>query len=157
MESPMMNAYTRLSLAAIPLVIFACSHPTSMMSGGGEGGIMFHEDTGGGGAAPCGGCITPTLACEPGDTEVACGRGGHSCEACAFTNASGSCSDGACVLGACDYLFLNCDGNDANGCETPKTNADNCGACGVRCAAGQMCLEHCDPSKPNDPCTFTCE
>jgi hypothetical protein len=41
--------------------------------------------------------------------------------------------------GTCGMGFSNCDGNDANGCETDTTTATNCGACGKACANGEVC------------------
>jgi hypothetical protein len=40
---------------------------------------------------------------------------------------------------ACGAGALNCDGNDANGCETDSTTVTNCGACGNACTSGQVC------------------
>ncbi len=45
-----------------------------------------------------------------------------------------ACSDGSCV---CDDGFGDCDGEPQNGCETVvAVDANNCGACGVRCQNG---------------------
>ncbi len=40
----------------------------------------------------------------------------------------------ACAPGTAD-----CDGRLSTGCETNATTTTNCGACGVACAAGQVC------------------
>ncbi|AKU93931.1 Tryptophan synthase alpha chain [Labilithrix luteola] len=55
-----------------------------------------------------------------------------------------------CVGGQCNQLtcasgWLDCDGDAAdpagNGCETnARSDANNCGACGKKCGAGQLCL-----------------
>ncbi|MBL8603585.1 MAG: hypothetical protein JNK72_16795 [Myxococcales bacterium] len=67
--------------------------------------------------------LTSTTSCG------ACGR------ACTFANASATCVNGACAMGACNTGFADCDGNPANGCETPVSgDVNNCGACGNRCA-----------------------
>jgi hypothetical protein len=64
----------------------------------------------------------------------ACGR------TCSFASATGTCTAGACRVTMCTGTGGNCDGNDANGCETDLiNNAVHCGACGVRCAAGRTC------------------
>jgi hypothetical protein len=52
---------------------------------------------------------------------------------CAFPNASATCTDGTCAFGACNPGFGDCDGNQANGCETLTTTAADCGTCGNLC------------------------
>ncbi|MFO0609192.1 MAG: hypothetical protein U0324_38870 [Polyangiales bacterium] len=119
--------------------------------------------------ARCGACITAcstaggTASCTAGACGIACaaGRGncngavGDGCEvdlttavancgacgaACALAHATPVCAAGSCAVGACAPGFLNCDGLAANGCEVnPQTDTANCGACGARCGAGQVC------------------
>jgi hypothetical protein len=60
-----------------------------------------------------------------------CGMCGRSCS---YANASASCTAGSCAIGACNAGFGNCDGNAANGCETPLNTTSNCGGCGTMCA-----------------------
>jgi hypothetical protein len=68
---------------------------------------------------------------------------------CSFANAAATCATGTCALGACAMGFANCDMNAANGCESSTaTDNANCGGCGVRCAAGQVCSA--------GACTTTC-
>ncbi len=76
-------------------------------------------------AADANGCETPlnTLS-NCGGCAVGCSR----------ANATASCNAGACTLGACNAGFGNCDGNAANGCETPLNSLANCGSCGATCA-----------------------
>ncbi|MBL8685464.1 MAG: hypothetical protein JNK05_40185 [Myxococcales bacterium] len=62
-----------------------------------------------------------------------CGR------VCSFANATALCSAGSCALGACNAGWANCDGNPANGCETPTNTTTDCGGCGVACVSGQTC------------------
>ncbi len=67
----------------------------------------------------------------------ACGR------ACRLANAAVACADASCRIGACNPGFSNCNGVDADGCET-NVGADvtNCGACGRACSlpnAGASC------------------
>ncbi len=60
--------------------------------------------------------------------------------ACSFPNATPLCTAGACMLGACNRGFGNCDGNAANGCETDLTSmTTNCGFCAHRCSGGATC------------------
>jgi hypothetical protein len=37
--------------------------------------------------------------------------------ACSFSNAAATCSDGSCVMGACNQGYANCNLNNADGCE----------------------------------------
>jgi hypothetical protein len=69
-------------------------------------------------------------------TTANCGACG---KVCSFPHASASCEAAACVLGACDAGFADCDGDPANGCETPTTTVSNCGGCGVVCADAGAC------------------
>jgi hypothetical protein len=64
------------------------------------------------------------------------GCGATSCDACATPqHAAAACENGVCVLGTCEMGFMNCDGNEANGCETNVSNdPTQCGACGSPCS-----------------------
>src|SRR4051812_45303037 len=67
------------------------------------------------------------------DPTFGCGSA-TTCEACAFPNAHASCRDNKCAIAICEIPFDNCDGNDANGCETnTDTNVERCGLCGNAC------------------------
>lgn len=75
----------------------------------------------------------------------------HNCGACdnfcMFDHGQGDCSSGVCTLLICDPGWADCtsstDGGSLTGedCETNVANADDCGACGVSCGAGQVCSE----------------
>lgn len=55
---------------------------------------------------------------------------------CSYANATPVCSSGACSMGACSYLYGNCDGNTGNGCERSlAADTGNCGTCGNTCAS----------------------
>lgn len=95
------------------------------------------------GTPPCtaGGCISTTncsgvcrdLLTDPGN----CGSCGSTCSTRA--NAAPSCDAGVCRL-VCAAGFGNCDGNDANGCETNLRSSNTaCGGCAIRCQGGQTC------------------
>ncbi len=101
--------------------------------------------------------------CETSLNSVAnCGRCGG---ACSLAHATPACVAGSCTIGGCDSGWGNCDGNAANGCETPLTTTTNCGGCGVACTrananatcAGGSCaigscvagFGNCDGSDPN--------
>lgn len=74
-----------------------------------------------------------TNGCEASLTSVDdCGACGVTCE---HPAAVSSCMTGTCALTVCLDGAGNCDGNDANGCEsTLGSDMNNCGACGVSCA-----------------------
>src|SRR5262249_4556628 len=66
-----------------------------------------------------------------------CGACGH---ACAFPNARPTCVSATCKLGPCTAKYQNCDGNEANGCESQVLfDPKNCGMCGNACAIGEQC------------------
>lgn len=66
----------------------------------------------------------------------ACGR------ACSLAHALASCSASQCRVLACDATYVNCDGQDANGCEAAtQTDRNNCGLCGRRCPTGSACID----------------
>jgi hypothetical protein len=53
--------------------------------------------------------------------------------ACTRAHASATCTGGNCHIDTCDSGWGNCDGNDANGCETQLNTLQNCGRCGTAC------------------------
>lgn len=62
-----------------------------------------------------------------------------SCGGTPFLNYScgHSCSSGAYIV--CDPGYGNCDGDNANGCETSLRVNGNCGGCGITCTFGMTC------------------
>ena len=66
---------------------------------------------------------------------------------CSLTKATAVCVTGACAVETCSVGFADCDGNDANGCETDvRRSTIHCGTCGNSCAGGQRCQEGaCSP------------
>ncbi len=76
---------------------------------------------------PKDGCETPVLT----DADN-CGGCGVPCTG--LPNAQANCTNGNCVLGACNAGFANCDGNPQNGCEANLSRDPmNCGGCGKVC------------------------
>ena len=83
------------------------------------------------------GCET-NLGLDP-DNCGYCGR------VCNLPNATATCSGVNCLVASCDPGFENCDGNDANGCETDvTTNSLHCGACNRACVTAGTSSTRCE-------------
>ncbi len=79
------------------------------------------------------GCPAPTSLCfglcyDLSMSLANCGTCGRTCPR------TGTCSGGICCNG---FVTGNCDGIEANGCETTLDTRENCGACGNRCPAAR--------------------
>jgi len=92
----------------------------------------------------CGGFLVPCV--DPSYDDANCGACGNACPPQGDgtvevpTNAYFGCFEGECGTLKCNAIFGNCDGNlTSNGCETPLTSEDNCGACGNKCPDGMKC------------------
>ena len=89
------------------------------------------------GWADCNGLLDDGCEIRTDVDPANCGRCGL---VCAPAHASGAaCVSGACGYSQCDTGFGDCDGNAANGCETPLDTNANCGACGNACTLGFAC------------------
>ncbi len=75
-------------------------------------------------------------------------------DACAYDNASATCTVDGCALDACDANYGDCNGDaDTDGCETMLNTSAACGACDVACGP----LEGCAGDDVNGyACTATC-
>jgi hypothetical protein len=94
---------------------------------------------------PSDGCEAPLNSVED------CGV----CDAgCMFSGAAASCTGGLCAIAGCDPGRDDCDGNAANGCETPLDTVTDCGACGRACPAG---VANGDPVCVSGACDVTCD
>jgi hypothetical protein len=79
-----------------------------------------------------------------------CGTCGHVCNL--SNTATATCNNGVCLVAACNAGYGDCDGNPTNGCEIDlRVDPNHCGACGIRCAAGEGCLNSvCTPLQQPD-------
>ena len=145
------SALTSIALVAIALAAIAatwagCAAGDTTIgttSGTGSGGRAGTGGAGGtatstGGAGGSGGCAATEKVCngvcvKVDDPAFGCSQTG--CDGCPLLpNAQAACAGGVCVFGNCDAGFKNCDGNDANGCETNvEGDPTQCGACGSPC------------------------
>ncbi|MBL8678530.1 MAG: hypothetical protein JNK05_05170 [Myxococcales bacterium] len=90
------------------------------------------------GFANCDGVVSN--GCEVNTTNNASNCGGCGTR-CSLPNALAACSGSVCTVASCNTNFGNCDGNDANGCETDLTRSPaNCGRCGTNCGAAGACI-----------------
>src|SRR5690606_20887047 len=89
------------------------------------------------------------------DTLTDCGACGMPCS---LPNATATCAGGTCAIAACQPGWGNCDGDDANGCETRLDTLTDCGACGMMCtrdnaeascATGTCQIAACAPGYAN--------
>ncbi len=72
---------------------------------------------------------------------------------CAVPNGTPNCLNGNCTVGTCAAPFGNCDGNNANGCETNTlVSVEHCGGCGVLCATPANATPTCTAGT----CGFAC-
>jgi hypothetical protein len=89
------------------------------------------------GFADCDGSAANGCEVNTTNTPSHCGACGR---ACAVPNGTAGCAMSQCTVARCNAGFADCNGDDDDGCETATvSNNTACGACGVRCAAGQVC------------------
>ncbi len=123
---------------------------------------------------------SPTKKCSPSGTcaeactgdDTPCGTGGTCCsglclvltndvlncgqcgKACSKTNATPSCNAGVCTW-ECANGYGHCKPPGENsGCETNIRNADNCGACDVKCTSPPIVFTN-GVACAGDKCTYT--
>jgi hypothetical protein len=125
-----------LASAALAALVSSCLSTTGISGGAPEVDDAGNPvDTAVPDPNPCGKDLqTDAVNCG------ACGK------VCAFgLNSFPRCEAGTCKIG-CNSGFANCDGDDANGCETNLQNdASNCSACGHGCLGGTCAIGVCQP------------
>lgn len=110
-------------------------------------------------SCPVYGALAPYACATNTDTDP------DNCGACGRTCPTGSDAfhfRRACVNGECQPFcraeYADCNGSPDDGCESdPKTDRDNCGICGNKCAPGVACVNGkcgCPPGQTN--CNGTC-
>ena len=93
-----------------------------------------------GGFADCNNTVSDGCETNTNADKNNCGGCGVACSA---VNGVATCSGGRCNV-ACNAGFADCNGNPGDGCETAvATDANNCGACGVRCSANNVPTPTC--------------
>lgn len=81
--------------------------------------------------------------------EQNCGTCGYVCPD--LPNATPACLNAACIIGACDAGWADCDASTFDGCETfPETDVNHCGGCGQACGN----LAHAYPKCENSTCAI---
>ena len=95
-------------------------------------------------------CDAGVPGCESNlGTEANCQACGDVCQ---FANGIAECQVSGCALIGCNVDHDNCDGQDANGCETSLTADTNCGKCGTTCSQDQTCRKTNDLWSCQDKC-----
>ncbi len=116
-------------------------------------------------------CLAPNTWCDPRCTNTLtdsnnCGSCGNVCPYMeAPLGMAYGCANGECGHLRCVALYDDCNNDLSDGCEVSLSgDVENCGACGNKCAPGQICTIRpdkgpnpvcaCDPSETL--CGFTC-
>ncbi len=93
--------------------------------------------------------------CET-DLNASVGHCGACERPCQFLNASAACSNGTCRIASCVGGWGDCNGSEADGCETnTRTDPAHCGACREAVPSGQYCV-HGAPSLTCPPPLIVC-
>ncbi|MBK9001551.1 MAG: hypothetical protein IPM35_38010 [Myxococcales bacterium] len=104
-------------------------------------------------------CTAPAADCDnnPADCETNTNTSAAHCgfcnNPCTLAHATAACSGGKCTVATCATGWGNCDGNDANGCETQLNTTTNCKSCGDKCSGGLNVLTS---SCASSGCSLTC-
>ncbi|MCL2723198.1 MAG: hypothetical protein FWD69_02065 [Polyangiaceae bacterium] len=83
--------------------------------------------------------VTPACVADTENDPANCGACGNSCGD--RSNAVGRCTSGHCELVTCTPGYLDCDGDEATGCEiNVASDPSNCGSCKHPCNSGLVCM-----------------
>ena len=96
-------------------------------------GCGDHADCGGGRLCCDGVCVST-------DDPAHCGSCDNDCTQAVKNAETILCDQGICGYTDCLDLFLDCDSDRTNGCETPMSD-NNCGQCGYSCGPNAHCIE----------------
>ncbi len=66
---------------------------------------------------------------------------------CSRSHATATCATRSCAIQSCNGGYDDCNGNDADGCETSLHTTSDCGSCGSSCN-----LAHATPTCPTGSC-----
>jgi len=131
-------------------------------------------------AFACGSLANATASCPAGSCLPVCTTGFQDCDAsastgcetdvrtnsncgscgkaCAYANASASCTAGVCQIAACTAGYGDCNGNPSDGCEQRLNDNAHCGQCGktcalanaaVSCSSGSCAVSNCNAGFAN--------
>jgi len=121
---------------------------------GGSGGAKPND----GGADLPDGASADMVVCGSASDPKNCGTCGHDCTALPNVNATAAgieCRASVCFVPAtaCVTGYGHCSSRSDDGCEASLTDANNCGACGIKCS-GATAL--CTPSSSGAKCASSC-
>jgi len=127
-------------------LLMACSdgYDGALLRGGRDGGGRPDVDAGGGSA------FGPDAAPPPESCDEAANL-----TACALAHADAVCLDGICNVVRCRSGFVDCDGEDANGCEATLDSTEHCGACGAACDLPHVDAQSCASDGETPRCVIT--
>lgn len=134
------------ALAAWPLVAAGCVLTSSLDELEGEPALECE-----GSHVDCDGIAANGCETQVDSSALHCGACGLTCPSA--PSAAPACVNGSCTI-ACDIIAGNCDGDDANGCETPiEKDPLNCGGCGHVCGSANATSNSCEKGA----CVIECE
>jgi hypothetical protein len=90
-----------------------------------------------------GACVDGSCTFPPKLAGVPCDDG-DACTDQDVCNGIGMCVGAMIECGACDEGWGDCNGDEADGCETPLDTASHCGDCGLACEAGAHASAACE-------------
>jgi hypothetical protein len=137
-RSNIMRHPTTMCAWALVVLVWGCSvYDSQLISEGGKHSSVKTPDAGSADAGPNGSCNSENKA-----------------GTCLRAHAKASCVSGECLIVGCQAPYLDCDQDEANGCEATLDSPENCGQCGAACrfnhAAASCDDGHCGMAACND-------